>query len=498
MMGFGAAELAAGRGMAALETAHGAMAINPLREDAYRLAMQALVSEGRNAEAQKLYRDLVTLLRQELNTGPDRKTTSLVDGLRNGMRLVDGNPAPGMSGAEQLGKPSIAILPFRNMGDAKEAEDYFADGITDEIIAALSRFHELSVIARGSSFAFKSRNLTNREVAGRLGARYVLDGSIRKSGSRIRISAELTHAASDAQIWSERYDRPLADVFDLQDDISASVAAAVTPAISGAEIQHARGRRPANLSAYDCYLRALPHLWAGTRDDVARAILLLRQSLSLDPTSTSTLTALAWGLVMAAPLGADLPSVTDAEAQGLARRAVELDATDAFAHSVYGFTLLGPGDEDEQGWLHAEQAIRLNPSSAFAWGTLGVIRSRAGDYDKAIACLDSALTLSPLDPMLHLWMTALAASNFALGRHEQGVVWARKSIRQNPGNGMGYRLLAANVAASGHVEEARTITSRRDAVQRTTLREIRAARYFKQAEVMDRYLAAQRMAGVAE
>jgi len=497
---FGCAELASARGNAALEAARRAMAIDPLREDAHRLAIQALIFEGRSAEAQKLYRDLVKLLRRELDTEPDRKTTHLVDELRNGPPLLTACPVPGMpdEAATLAGMPSIAVLPFRNIGDAREEEDDLANGITDEIIVALSRFRDLSVIARGSSFAFKGGNLTNREVAERLCAAYVLDGTIRRSASRIRISAELTHATSDAQIWSERYDRPVADVFDLQDEISLSVAAAVTPAIRGAEIRHARSRRAPNLSAYDIYLRALPHLWAGTRDDVEQAIGLLRQSQSLDQTFSSTLAALAWGLVMAAPLGADVPSGARTEAQVLACRAVELDSQDAFAHAVYGFTLFGPADENEQGGLHAEQAIRLNPSSAFAWGMLGVIGSMAGNDERAIEWLDRALTLSPFDSMLHLWMTALAASNFACGRYEQGIVWARKSIRQNPANGMGFRLLAANLAATGHVEEARIVTSRRDAVQQTTLSEMRAARYFKKTEVLSRYLSAQRTAGVAE
>ena len=499
---FGESELASGRGEGALEAARRALAINNLREDAHRLGIKALASEGRTAEAQKLYRDLAKLLREELNTEPDRKTKALIEGLRDGTHrtgaIDDPVPAAFDGMAECAGKPCIAVLPFRNMSDAKQAGDYFADGIADEIIVALSRFHEVVVIARGSSFAFKGKELTHRKVAERLGASFVLDGTIRRSGSRIRISAELTHAASDALVWSERYDRPLADIFDLHDDISVSVAAAVAPAIRDAEIRHARGRRPANLSAYDCYLRALPFLWAGTRDDVARAIGLLRQSLTLDQMSGSTMAALAWGLIMAAPLGADSPPEARAEAQDLARRAVELDATDAFAHAVYGFTLLRRADENEQGRLHCEEATRLNPGSAFAWGTLGVIASMAGDYENAVECLDRALTLSPFDPMLHLWMTGLAASNFALGRHETGIVWARKSIQQNPANGMGHRLLAANLAVAGRVDEARTVTSRRDAVQRTTLREMRMSRYFRQAEVLCRYLSAQRMAGVAE
>src|SRR5262249_52270119 len=194
-------------------------------------------------------------------------------------------------------KPSIAVWPFRNISGDPEQE-YFCDGVTEDIVTALSRFRELTVIARGSSFAFKGKGLTLRQIAEQLGVQYVLSGTMRKADSRVRVSAELTDAGSDVQVWSDRYDRALVDVFDLQNDISQTVAAVVEPAVRDAEITRARRKSPAGLSGYDLYLRALPHLWAGTRDGIAKAIELLRQSLHLDPTRAPTLAALAWGLVM--------------------------------------------------------------------------------------------------------------------------------------------------------------------------------------------------------
>ncbi len=267
----GGIELGAGHADKALETAHRALAINNLREDAHRLIVQALAAAGRKAEALKHYQDLVALLKRELNTEPDAATKSLVAELRSTQppgrsptvseiaKPTPPPPAP-MMVAE---KPSMVVLPFVNMSGDPEQE-YFADGVTEDIITALSRFHELVVIARGSSFVFKGKGLTSRQIAQQLGVQYVLSGSMRKAGNRIRVSAELTHAESDVQVWSDRYDRALVDVFDLQDDISGSVAAVVDPAIRGAEIERARRKPPANLSAYDLYLRALPHLWGGT------------------------------------------------------------------------------------------------------------------------------------------------------------------------------------------------------------------------------------------
>jgi len=394
-------------------------------------------------------------------------------------------------------KPFIAALPFRNMSGDPEQE-YFADGVTEDIITALSRFHDLVVIARGSSFAFKGMGLTGQQIGRKLGVQYILDGSIRKSGNRVRVATELTDVESGVRIWSERYDRGLVDIFDLQDDISSCVAAVVGPAVRDAEIVRAHRKPPSNLSAYDLYLQALPSLWSGTREAVTQAIELLRRSLALDASRAPTLAALAWGLVMASPLGAKTSPEARSEAFGLARQAVDLDAKDAFAQAVYGYALLGPAGENTQGRVHSQEAVRLNPSSAFAWGTLGMIDSMAGDYENAIVFLERALALSPYDNMLHLWMTGLASACFALGRHEEGIAWARRSIQHNPGNGTGHRMLAANLAVAGHLVEARDVSRQRDTVQKTTIRELRAMRYFKQEDVLERYLAAHRMVGVAE
>jgi TolB-like protein/DNA-binding SARP family transcriptional activator len=505
MVTLGEHELSEGRADQALRTGQRANTLNNLREDSHRLIMRALSATGRNAEALKYYRDVVALLKRELSTEPDLATKSLATELRRthaqDVAPVAGEIMPEASPPLVLmmhgEKPSLAVLPFRNMSGDPE-QDYFADGVTEDIITALSRFRELVVIARGSSFALRDKGMTSRQIAQQFGVQYVLSGHIRKAGNRIRVSAELTDAGSEAQVWSDRYDRPLTDIFDLQDDVSSSVAAVVDPAVRSAEIERARRKPPTDLSAYDLYLRALHHLWGGTRDDVAKAIDLLRQSLSLDQTRTPTLAALAWGLVMASPLGAHTSPDAATEALGLARRAVEQDGTDAFAHAVYGFTLFGPAGDNDQGRIHASEAVRLNPSSAFAWGVLGMIDSMGGDYENAIVCLHRSLVLSPYDSMLHLWMTGLTASYFALGRHEDGIAWARKSIRHNPSNGTGHRMLAANLVAVGRLEEAREVTRYRDAAQKTTIRDLRAMRFFKQTDALERYLSAQQVAGVAD
>ena len=395
------------------------------------------------------------------------------------------------------GKPSVAVLPFRNLsGDA--AQDYFTDGVTEEIITALARFHELRVAARSSSFPFKDSALDSREIARQLGVQYVLAGSMRRAANRVRITAELTSAENGLQVWTDRYDRDLADIFDLQDDIGRTVAAVVEPAMRGAEIERARRKPTESLSAYELYLRALPPMWAGTREEIPRAIALLRQSLEHDAANGPALAALAWCLFMAPVAGVAPRDESWAEALELARRAVESDGADAFAQAIYAQVMSGHADEHDQARLHAEEAVRLNPSLAFAWGALGYVSNRTGDFARSVESLELAVRLGPADAFAHFLLTGLAGAHFALGRHDEGIAAARKAVQRNPGFGTAHRLLAANLVLAGRVDEAREVTRRRDAVQRTTLGELRALRLFHPDEVMERYLAAQRACGVEE
>lgn len=395
------------------------------------------------------------------------------------------------------GKPSVAVLPFRNPSGDPE-QDYFTDGVTEEIITALARFHALRVAARSASFPFKGSTLEVREIAHRLGVQYLLTGSMRRAGNRIRVTAELTNAENGLQVWTDRYDRDLADIFDLQDDIGRTVAAVVEPAVRGAEIERARRKPTGSLTAYDLYLRALPPMWEGTRSEIPGAIALLRQSLAHDPEAAPTLAALAWCLFMAPIAGVARPGETAAEALELARRAVELDRDDAFAQAMYGFAVSGIANQYDQSCLHAEEAVRLNPGLPLAWGALGYASSRRGDFARGNECLELAVRLGPSDGFLYFWLTWLAAAQFALGRHDDGIAWARKAVQRHPGFGTAHRLLAAHLALAGRLDEAREVTRRRDAVQRTTLTELRALRLFHQPDILDRYLAAQRACGVAE
>lgn len=280
----GEQELAAGRPVAALKAAQRAVTLNTMREDAHRVILQALAASGRRAEALKHYDDLIVLLKRELNTDPDAATKALVTELRNGqlavkisrIKEIDSSVLP------LPDRPSIAVLPFANMSSDPE-QDYFADGIVEDILTTLSRESWLFVIARNSSFAYKGRMVDVKQVGRELGVRYVVEGSVRKAGNRVRITAQLIEAGTNAHIWAERYERDLSDIFALQDEITQKVVAAIAPSVRALEIRRSQAKPTENLHAYDFLLRALPEIHLQTAQSAKRADALLRKAIELDP-----------------------------------------------------------------------------------------------------------------------------------------------------------------------------------------------------------------------
>ena len=266
----GEQELAANRPGPALKAGQRAVALNSMREDAHRMIVQALAASGRRAEALKHYDALVVLLRHELNTEPDAATKALVAGLRDARPIAKAPPVEeGDAPASALplpDRPSIAVLPFANMSSDPE-QDYFADGIVEDILTALSRKSWLFVIARNSSFAYKGRAVDVKQIGRELGVRYVVEGSVRKSGNRVRVTAQLIEAETGTHLWAERYERDVSDIFALQDEITQKVVAAVAPSLRALEIRRAQAKPTENLRAYDFLLRALPEIHAPNRGE---------------------------------------------------------------------------------------------------------------------------------------------------------------------------------------------------------------------------------------
>ncbi|HEX2888007.1 adenylate/guanylate cyclase domain-containing protein [Vineibacter terrae] len=353
--------------------------------------------------------------------------------------------------------PSIAVLPFTNMSGDPE-QDYFADGMVEDIITALSRFKEFLVIARNSTFIYKDQAVDIQEVARDLGVRYVLEGSVRKSGNRVRITGQLIDAATRAHIWADRFDGALDDIFELQDRITDSVVGALAPKLTAAEVERARCSPPANLDAYDYLLRALPWVIGNSAADASEAIHLLDDALRINPryARAHALKALANAQVFR---GAVDPGREDARLAGIThgRRALELADEDSTALAYGGFALLVLAQDLATARTALDKAVTLNPSQAMAYAYRSLVLSMAGEPEPAIKDATRALRLSPFDPANYLPQMALVVSNIWLDRFDEAVAWAHQAIRTAPPRyPMSYAWLIVAESARGNAAEARS------------------------------------------
>jgi adenylate cyclase len=351
-------------------------------------------------------------------------------------------------------KPSIAVLPFQNLSGDPEQE-YFADGMVEEIITALSRFKWLFVIARNSSFTFKAKAVDIKEVGRRLGVRYVLEGSVRKALGKVRIAAQLIDATTGAHIWADRFERDLTDVFALQDEVTVAVVSAIEPKLLQTEIAVAARRRPENLTAYDYYLQALPQYYLMTREGVAEAMRLARRALELEP-RFGFVAVLAGNCHMQNVLSgyAVDPQFDRKEAIRLFRLALSVDDGDpdtlAWAALISMFMV---GDSESEIEM-AERAVALNPNSYVAWNARGWVYRNAGLLEEAIRSFERAIRMSPVDPLLHLTFGGMAYAFIELRRFDEAIVAGKKAQRQNPSFAAAYRCLAATFAHLGREPEA--------------------------------------------
>jgi TolB-like protein/Flp pilus assembly protein TadD len=353
-------------------------------------------------------------------------------------------------------KPSIAVLPFANLSGDPEQE-YFADGMVEEIITALSRIRWLFVIARNSSFTYKGKPVDVRQVGRELGVRYVLEGSVRKAGTRVRIAAQLIDALSGAHLWAHRFDGDLGDVFELQDQVAASVAGVIEPTLQAAEIAHARHERPGSLDAYDLYLRALPELNAQTAESNTRALILLRRAIDLDPGYAAALAQAAicymWRFLH---LGMADPEAESAEGVRLARASVAADREDPTVLANAGCVLLLLNGDVDTAERLLDRAVGLNPNSAIACGFSGIVRVWEGDYGVAIERCARAMRLSPLDPLMSRFLAATGRAHFCERRLEEALVWLRRAQDEHPTGRAGIEWLVGTYAHLGRLDEART------------------------------------------
>ncbi|MGH6881589.1 MAG: adenylate/guanylate cyclase domain-containing protein [Hypericibacter sp.] len=353
-------------------------------------------------------------------------------------------------------KPSIAVLPFQNMsGDP--GQEYFADGIVEEIITALSRMRWLFVIARNSSFTYKGRAVDVKQVGRELGVRYVLEGSLRKSGDKVRITGQLIDCATGAHLWADRFDGGLEDIFDLQDQVTASVIGAIAPKLEQAEIERSKRKPTESLDAYDYYLRALSAARQWTREGNAEALAHFARAIELDPDFASAygMAARCYSQRKSSGWVVDLAQDV-AETARLIRRVAELGSGDAVALCSAGFALGHVMGNVEDGDAMIDRALALNPNLAIAWLFSGWAKVWLGEPELAIERTTWALRLSPQDPLAYSMLGAMAYAHFLAGRYSESVSWAERAIRERPAYGhVAARVLAASWALAGRQDEAR-------------------------------------------
>ncbi len=350
-------------------------------------------------------------------------------------------------------KPSIAVLPFQNMSGDPEQE-YFADGMVEDIITALSRFKSLFVIARNSTFTYKGRAVDVRQVGRDLGVRYVLEGSIRKGGARLRITGQLVEAASGAHLWADRFEGALQDIFTLQDEITARIVAALEPSLRQAEIARARRKPPNNLDAYDLYLRALPFVATAMPEDADKALRLLDDAIRLEPDYAVVHGFMAWCHEQRYLRGGLREEAREA-ARRHAHAAIKAGVDDAMALAMGGF-VVGVVERDYDTAMEAiDRSLSISPSSALAFGFSAIIRAWIGDDATAIEHARLGIRLSPYDPLIYLPYVGLAYAQFFAGSYAEAASAARRASQANPRFSVPCYLQAAALVRLGRLEEAK-------------------------------------------
>jgi TolB-like protein/class 3 adenylate cyclase/Tfp pilus assembly protein PilF len=373
------------------------------------------------------------------------------------VRLEDAPPRQVLSLPD---RPSIAVLPFQNMSGDPEQE-YFADGMVEDIITNLSRIKWLFVIARNSSFTYKGRGVDVKQVGRELGVRYVLEGSVRKAGTRVRITGQLIEASTGAHLWADRFDGALEDVFELQDHVTSSVVAAIAPKVEQAEIERSKRKPTNNFDAYDYYLRGVENVHFQTRESTSEALRLFHKAIELDRGFASAYAMAAFCYSQRKAFGWVTNRSQDiAEATPLARRAMELTRDDALAISRAGMVLAYVVEDFDSGALLLERARTLNPNLSAVWHASGWLKVWIGEPDTAIEYLERFVRISPLDPLLHSVRSAIAFAHVFAGRFTEAVSYAEKALADNPNTHQALRATALSCAWAGRTEQAQKAIGR--------------------------------------
>ena len=364
-----------------------------------------------------------------------------------------------------VARSALAVLPFANLGQDPE-QDYFADGLTEDLITALSAWHTFPVISRSSVFTYKGQAVKVQQVAAELGARYVLEGSVRKDADRVRITAQLIDAKSGHHIWAQRFDRKLENIFDVQDEITQRIVAIIAPELEMAEQRRAAERHPKSLGAWDLYQRGMAPFHKLDKESIRESRELFEQAALRDPSYAQAHSALAatYNLDCSNYWAEDREGAI-AKALAAARRALALDETDSSIHITLGVALMFAGKADEAAVEH-ERALELNPNNAFAYAQLGNSLGKMGKHDQAIPYIEKAIEISPTrDPRARIFLGLLARAHLNLRDYERAAACARNAIQRDSGNPWCHMLLASSLGHLGQTAEAAQALARAEALE---------------------------------
>jgi TolB-like protein/Tfp pilus assembly protein PilF len=467
--------LSAGAVEAGIRIAARLLAADPLQERVHRSLMELYCRQGRHGAALRQYRTCADVLAKELRIEPDATTKALRREILREWNQQQGTTSRGEAAVESLcdveteppnlalpDRPSIAVLPFQNMSGDPEQE-YFADGMVEDIITALSRFKQLFVIARNSSFTYRGKAVDVKQVARELGVRYVLEGAVRKSGSRMRITGQLIDGSTGAQLWADRFDSRLEEIFDLQEQVAATVAGEIAPRMERAEIERIKRKPTESLDAYDYYLRGMAIIpYAADRESTLAALQFFEKALEHDQDFALAHAAAAYCYVWL-KVNRYMLMMGEQEVAATLRhvsRAVERGQDDASALGLAGLALAYVGFDLDGAVSLLDKALKLNPNLASAWHWSGWVRCYLGEPDTAIEHLARAMRLSPLDPLFYGMEAATAFAHFLAGRYEEAISWADKACLAGPQLLSSWHIAAASNALAGNREKAQQAVHR--------------------------------------
>lgn len=446
----------------AIEVAKRLVTLDPLREEAHRHLMRLYHAAGDRTSALKQYHACVEILERELDVGPASETARLFDEIKSqGKGSGAGTGADNRhyqlaidaaAASSMANKPSIAVLPFDNMGGDAEQE-YFSDGVTEDIITELSRYPDFLVIARNSTFVYKHRVVDHKQIAQDLGVQFLLEGSVRRAGNKVRIAAQLIDALNGSHVWAERYDRTLDDIFAVQDEITETIVGALGVTLQEAHLKRASRQDPSSLDAYDKTLQAWARFQRFSREDNSQARRLAEAAIELEPDYARAHTIVAWTYLMDfSSYWVDDPDRTLAQAYETARKAVSLDD-----HNAYAFMALGASENwlgrHDRAIANMRRAIELNPSDADAHAYYANVLVFAGRAGEALKELETAMRLNPHYPGSYLQF--LGRVYFTQRRYEEAEAAFERAVTINPGWPWAHLILAATQAALGKIEEAK-------------------------------------------